>query len=75
LIKEADISANNNLLQKQESTLKKKSKSRLDSENSSSKSVPKRVKLEGKKSALDLAIEKKKMSEQSSSSVAGKSRA
>ena len=45
----------------EESTLKKKkSTNRLDSGNSSSKSVPKRVKLESKKSALDQAIEKKK---------------
>jgi hypothetical protein len=36
--------------------------------------VPKRVKLDSKKSALDQAIEKKKKSE-SSSSVAGRSKA
>ena len=54
--------------------MKKKSNSRLDSGSNSSKSVPKRVKVEGKKSALDKAIEKKR-SEHSSGSVVGKSRA
>ena len=70
--KEADQSVNNSLISKEESTLKKKSKSRLDSGSNSSKSAPKRVKVDGKKAALDKAIEKKR-SEHSSGSVAGKS--
>ena len=73
MVKEADQSVNNELISKEENSLKKKSKSRLESD-SSQKSVPKRVKMESKKSALDLAIEKKK-AEQSTGSAAGKLKA